>query len=101
MILTIELGWTVFQLDLGEPSPAEGIGWFDNGDIGLHGGNLNLEIDGQEYGSLFVYAVDGVPRIELGQFHPEHDEWRPANPLIQSVPDLVAEHDRRSSSDPD
>jgi hypothetical protein len=57
------------------------------------GGNLYLQVDGHEYGQLFIYTVDGEPRLELGQFRPEHHEWRPTNPLVDRVADLIARHD--------
>lgn len=93
MKLTIELGHRHIDIDLGEPSDAEGHGFFDDGDLAGYGGNLYLYLDGQEYGSLFFYTVDGKPRIELGQFRPEPQQWESVNPLVSTVPELQAAHD--------
>lgn len=55
------------------------------GDLALTGGNLYIFIDGQEYGSLYFYGERGEPRIMLGQFAAEEDEWVDRNPLTGPV----------------
>ncbi len=93
MQLTLELGHRRIDIDLGEPSDDDGHGFFDDGDLAAYGGNLYLHLDGQEYGSLFFYVTGGRPRIELGQFQPETQQWEPANPLTSTVAELQAAHE--------
>jgi hypothetical protein len=77
-------------LDLGEPStPSDpggtgacSIGYFDGGDLGLTAGNLYIYLDGREVGSLFIHLDSkGVPRVLLGQYDPERDDWVDRNNL--------------------
>ncbi len=98
MKLTIELGHRQIDIDLGESSDTEGHGFYDDGDLAAYGGNLYLYLDGQEYGSLFFYTVDGKPRIELGQFRPEPQQWESVNPLVSTVPELQAAHDAQAEA---
>lgn len=93
MKLSLDLDHRQIDIDLGIPSDDDGHGFFDNGDLGSYGGNLYLRIDGQEYGSLFFYTVDGNVRIELGQFLPEPQQWEPVNPLTTTVADLQAAYE--------
>lgn len=93
MKLTIDLGYDQIDVDLGEPSSDGDIGFFDNGDLHHYNGNVYLHIDGQEYGSLFIYAVGGRPRIELGQFLPEAQQWESVNPLISTYNELTAAYE--------
>lgn len=93
MKLTIELGHRQIDIGPGKPSDAECHGFFDDGDLAAYGGNLYLYLDGQEYGSLFFYTVDGKPRTELGQFRPEPQQWESVNLLVSTVPELQAAHD--------
>lgn len=93
MKLTLELGHRQIDIDLGEPSDDDGHGFFDDGDLAAYGGNLYLYLDGQEYGSLFFYTVEGKARIELGQLVPEAQQWESVNPLTSTVDELQAAHD--------
>lgn len=92
MKLTLDLGHRQIDIDLGAPSDDDGHGFFDDGDLAAFGGNLYLRLDGQEYGSLFIYTVDGKARIELGQYLPEANQWESVNPLVSTVPELAARY---------
>ena len=46
------------------------------GGLASQGGNLYLEIDGKELGSLWItYDEKGEPKITLGQYDPESGDW--------------------------
>lgn len=68
--------------DLGEPHAT---GYFDEGDLCSTSGNLYIELDGVEYGSLFIMIEDGRPTITLGQFDYATEDWEERNPLVNPV----------------
>lgn len=84
MKLTLDAaGATIATVDLGEPER----GYFDGADLGHTGGNLYLNIDGKEYGSLFFFADDdGTVVITLGAFVPRTQDWQDKNPLKGPIP---------------
>ena len=70
-------GRTIADIDLGETvESGTGLGYFDAGELSATGGNLYLNIDGEEYGSLFFFREpDGTVSITLGSFDPERQDW--------------------------
>lgn len=73
MKLTLDAaGPTLAEIDLGEPTG----NYYDEGALAATCGNLYLNLDGVEYGSLFFYRrADGAVTITLGQFDHERQEW--------------------------
>lgn len=72
------------EIDLGEPDN----GLLDDGDLSTTGGNLYIEIDGKEWGSLFFHTdADGRLVIELGQYDRSMEQWETRNPLTVPVDD--------------
>ncbi len=81
-ILSLDLGESTLQIDLGE------IDEHGTGGELLYSGNVYLHIDGREYGSLFIHrGPDGAPQISLGQYQDDAEEWVEANP-IQAIPPI-------------
>ncbi len=76
-------GAPLADIDLGEAEPRSG--YFDEGDLASTSGNLYIEIDGQEYGSLFFMIEDGRLTITLGQFDFTNELWEERNPLVDPV----------------
>lgn len=73
MRLTLDgAGANLASIDLGEPGER---GYFEEGELANTGGNLYLNLDGEEYGSLFFFQRDGVVTITLGAFDPHRHEW--------------------------
>lgn len=74
-------GPTIATIDLGEAN-RDGVistdhgSYFESGDLGFTSGNLYINIDGQEYGSLFFFQKpDGTITITLGHIDVEHGDW--------------------------
>ena len=75
---------TDLEIDLGDSSS----GVFANGDLGYTSGNLYIQADGVEYGSLFFHrGENGKLNISLGQYDHRTEEWETAGTLTLSVPE--------------
>lgn len=73
MKLTLDgAGRNLAEIDLGEPDTN---GYLDGGDLSATGGNLYLNVDGKEYGSVFFFVRNGNLTITLGQFDDDAQEW--------------------------
>jgi hypothetical protein len=84
MKLTLDAaGPPLANIELGEPDT----GYFDGADLGATGGNIYINIDGKEYGSLFFYReADGTVSVTLGAFDPDTQGWENKNPLRGPIP---------------
>lgn len=72
MILTLDGGaGTLATINLDENA----------GDLRATGGNLYLNIDGVEWGSVWFDTEAGTLRIMLGQFDLDEQWWAERNPL--------------------
>ena len=84
MKVKLHAGSTVIaEFDLGDPAPTTD-GLFDGGALGETGGNLYIEVDGVEVGSLLFSAPEPSGRLEIlaGAFDSSESWWTEQNPLV-------------------
>lgn len=69
------------EIEVGDPAE-EG----DGGELAHYGNNLYIELDGREFGSLWLHDEDGEPVLSLGQYDEDTQGWEPRNDLRRLPP---------------